>query len=143
MQKKDFIELIDLKAECKEYVKFRAGKSKKFHSFAEWDAYIESLLSSEESATDMYNLKRYCMSMVRSELDSSQIIWGYLSLSFPLILLFPTENDRIGLRGIALMLFLMLFLYYIISTVKNRTTKKYFYEDLLSIINKLDNNTTQ
>lgn len=143
MHQEDFIKFIDLKTERKEYIRFILGKSKKHHSFAEWDTHIKSLLATIESSTDMYNFKRYCMDRARSKEDSTQISWGYLGLSFPLILMFSTESDRIGIKGIILMLFLMIVLFYITSIEKKNTQEKHFYEDVLNIIVQLEDDATQ
>ena len=47
----------------------------------------------------MYNLKRYCADVIRSNNDSAQIILAYTSLAFPLAFAFATEQDIIGIRG--------------------------------------------
>ena len=141
MKKKDFLELIDLKSEYKEYTRFDLGKSKKFRSYMEWDTHMKAILATIESSTDMYNLKRYCMDVIRSNDDIGQIFWGYIGLSFPLLLAFTTENDRFGLKGLFLMVALMGLLFHIIRTTTTVSRKKHFYQDILTIIEQIENCT--
>ena len=138
MQQKDFIKLLDLKAECKEYVRFISGNSKKYNSFAEWDTYIKSRLLCREETIDIYNLKRYCAHKIRLYNDTSYILWGYLGLSFPLTLMFSTESDRAGLLGIVLLLILMCFLVGVIKISRINAKEKYFYEDVLRLLDQIE-----
>lgn len=138
MQQKDFIELIDLKAEYKEYIRFYSGKSEKYQTFADWDAHIESLLDNIDTSSDLYNLQRYCAHRVRTGEDTSLIFWGYLGLAFPVVLTFSTESERVGLKGIVSMVFILGFLLYITITSKRNAREKHFYEDMLRIINQID-----
>lgn len=140
MKRKDFIKLINLKTEYKEYVLFDASKSKKYKTYAEWDTHIESILRTIESPTDMYNLKRYCMDVVRSGYDVEQIFWGYLGLAFPLLLAFSAETDRIGFRGTVFSLCLLALLFYIIRVSTASSRKKHFYQDMLTIIEQIETN---
>ena len=134
MKEKDFLELIDLKAEYKEYVRFDKGKSEKFKTYADWETHTKSILSACKSPTDMYNLKRYCLDVIRSNNDLGQFVWGYLGLCFPLLLAFTTESDRVGFNGFALMFFLCAFLFYVTCISKSNARKKHFYEDVLMMI---------
>lgn len=141
MRQKDFINLIDLKSEYKEYSRFDKGKSNLYKTYAEWDAHMEALLLAIESQTDIYNLKRYCVDGIRWNNDSAQIILAYLSLAFPVALAFATEQDILGIRGWVnggiMLTCLVLFL--IISKITMR--RKHFYEDILRIIEQTENPT--
>lgn len=141
MQQKDFIELIDLKAEYQEYMRFLSGKSQKYHTFSDWDTHIKSLLDNIDTSIDLYNLKRYCNHMVRSNDDTSQIFWGYIGLSFPLTLAFSTEEELTGFKGIITMIALMAFLTYIMIVSKRNAKRKHFYEDMLRVIDQIGINT--
>ena len=141
MQQKDFIKLINLKAEYTEYIRFLSGKSQKYYAFADWETHIKSLLGDIDTSTDLYNLKRYCEHMVRSNNDTSQIFWGYIGLSFPLTLAFSTEEELTGFKGIATMILLMALLMYITIISKRNARKKHFYEDMLKVIDQLGTNT--
>lgn len=65
MRQKDFINIIDLKAEFKEYSCFDKGRSKTYTTYTEWDTHMKDLFLTIESQTDMYNLKYYCVDVVR------------------------------------------------------------------------------
>ena len=138
MKNKDFQDLIDLKTEYKEYTRFDLGKSTKFTSYMEWDAHIKDLLITNGSPANMYNLKRYCMDVIRSKNDTAPIFWGYLGLSIPLVISFSSEREKIGLHGIICLIILMSLIIFFAhkSTVASR--RKHFYQDILSIIEQID-----
>ena len=139
MKKKDFIQLIDLKAEYKEYTHFDSSKSEKYKTYREWDTHIKSILNTVKGPTELYDLKRYCIDVVRFNKDVVQLFWGYLGLAFPLILAFSTESDRIGLKGFVFSLILMAFLVYIAYSATVISRKRRFYQDILNIIEQIEN----
>lgn len=134
----DFIKLIDLKEEFKEYKRFEAGKSKKYRSYQEWDDHIQSILYTIESPIDMHNLKRHCLDVVRAGDDVSKIFWGYVGLSFPLLLAISTFDESVILK--TLILFALLF--YIIAAARYVSRKKNFYQDMLTAIKQIESKSS-
>ena len=139
MKREDFSELIDLKAEYKEYARFDKGKSTIYKTYAEWDAHMESLLVAIKSPTDIYNLKRYCVDKIRSNNNSAQIILAYISLAIPLALAFATEQDIIGIRGWVNGGIMLACLGCFLFSSNTMARKKHFFEDILRIIEQIEN----
>ena len=55
MKKAPYKEIIDMKAEQKEYALLCEGKSKKFKVYSEWEDHIKDLLAKFHTLKDLYN----------------------------------------------------------------------------------------
>lgn len=86
MKKPPYHEIIDLKAEQKEYSRLCSGKSENFTLYSEWEDHIKGLLANFGSPKDLNNFKHYCINRARSQEKGPEVFWCVMALLIPVYL---------------------------------------------------------
>lgn len=138
-KKQPYIEIIDLKAEQKEYVNLCNNNSKKYHTYTVWEAHIKNLLKKFNSPTDLYNFKRYCVNQDRVFSDTPNLFGSYVVLLLTLIL--GKFAPYLTVAG-----FVILLLYSFWHGIRQHKTVikgSCFFKDIIEIIEKIEKEQAQ
>lgn len=138
-KKQPYIEIIDLKAEQKEYVNLCNNNSKKYHTYTVWEAHIKNLLKKFNSPTDLYNFKRYCVNQDRVFSDTPNLFGSYVVLLLTLIL----DKFAPYLTVAGFVILLLYSFWYGISQHKTVIKGSCFFKDIIEIIEKIEKEQAQ
>ncbi len=138
-KKQPYIEIIDLKAEQKEYVNLCNNNSKKYHTYTVWEAHIKNLLKKFNSPTDLYNFKRYCVNQDRVFSDTPNLFGSYVVLLLTLIL----DKFAPYLTVAGFVILLLYSFWHGISQQKNVIKGSCFFKDIIEIIEKIEKEQAQ
>lgn len=138
-KKQPYIEIIDLKAEQKEYVNLCNNNSKKYHTYTVWEAHIKNLLKKFNSPTDLYNFKRYCVNQDRVFSDAPNLFGSYVVLLLTLIL----DKFAPYLTVAGFVILLLYSFWHGISQHKTVIKGSCFFKDIIEIIEKIEKEQAQ
>ena len=138
-KKQPYIEIIDLKAEQKEYVNLCNNNSKKYHTYTVWEAHIKNLLKKFISPTDLYNFKRYCVNQDRVFSDTPNLFGSYVVLLLTLIL--DKFAPYLTIAGFVILL--LYSFWHGISQHKTVIKGSCFFKDIIEIIEKIEKEQAQ
>ena len=133
--KQPYKEIIDLKAEQKEYVKLCNDESELYRTYSSWESHINDLLDKFNSQADLYNFKRFCINQDRVFSNAPVLFDTYVILIITLILdaFFPLITI---LGAVALLLYAIK-----LGISRHNTVIKEscFFKDIIEIIEKREN----
>lgn len=126
--------LIDLVAEKKEYVKLCNRKSDRFHTYKDWENHIYDLLIKFESPTDLYNFKRYCTNQDRVFSNAPALYGTYVIFAITLLI----EKVVPNLTVWGLIILILFSLWYGMIQHKTIIKGSCFFKDIIEIIEKIE-----
>ena len=135
MKHPPYHEIIHIKEERKEYGLLCNGKSKKFRLYSEWEDHIKSLLSDFGSQKDLYNFKRYCMNLDRTQTKAPEMFYAYVGMLLP-IYIETIWKDTPPL--LTILCFAGILAYTMVQN-KKIARESCFFKDLVEIIEELEN----
>lgn len=135
MKKPPYHEIIDIKAEQKEYSRLCIGKSKKFTLYSEWEDHIKSLLANFGSHKALYNFKHYCINAARVQGKAPDTFLAYIGLLIPLYL----ETIFKGEPALLTLFCLVAILVYALIQNKKLAKASFFFTDIVDIIDEVEN----
>ena len=134
MKKAPYKEIIDMKAEQKEYALLCEGKSKKFKVYSEWEDHIKDLLAKFHTLKDLYNFKHYCVNASRAHEKTPDMYIVCISLFIPLYL----DTFFMDLPTIIAPLVFLVLVAHIVIQNKKLTKESCFYKDIIEIAEKIE-----
>lgn len=134
MKYQPYREIIEIETELKEYRNLCKGKSKKYHYYLDWEAYIQGLFSKFKSNDDRENFKHYLLNKYRFLKNFSSNYTPTIILYFTII--FQKISNEFSY--ILLSLSLSFTIVYIILQHNKYNEEFNFYCDLLEIIKKME-----
>lgn len=133
-----YYEIMDLHKEQKQYRKLCNGKSKKFKYYSDWEDYIVSCLAKFGSPKDLYNFKHYCMNEERTSKKIPGLYVNYMAVLFTLCI-----NQYLDDGWIVCMAGLFIWALFLILGSDKYRKNNLFYRDLVSIIEKVEENNRE